>query len=322
MIYSITKYLTVLFFLIAHFSVLTQPSIAQYSIQKIEADKSKAFSYPYFLYIPDSLTKEAAKNSVPITMMVVPNNSGRLNDTLAFHEVVAKNQLLIWAKIANKLNTVIVMPVFPRTKKEPDIYTHALDRDVMLTHLNEYKRLDLQLEDMIKDAAIVLGKKNIIADNRIWLTGFSASGMFANRFAFLHPTLVKAVAAGSPGGWPIAPVEMYNGKKLRYPIGVNDYSLVSGKGLNRKSLSKIPIFIYMGDEDDNDSVVFSDGYAPEDKELIFELFGSTPLKRWQISEALYKSQNMDAFFKLYKGVKHTINNEMIADIVEFFKKSK
>ena len=110
-----------------------------------------------------------------------------------------------------------------------------------------------------------LKKKNLKFDKRVLINGFSASGMFANRFTFLHPTRVKAAAIGSPGGWAIAPAAEFKGKTLRYPIGTSDFKTVAGEKLDLKNLRKVPLFIFLGDKDENDSVVFGDGYEEEDK---------------------------------------------------------
>ena len=115
------------------------------------------------------------------------------------------------------------MPVFPRPATDWKIYTHALDRDAMLTDKKEYARFDLQLVAMIDDARARLKKDKLKFDKSVLMTGFSASGMFANRFVFLHPDRVKAAAIGSPGGWAIAPVANYKEKTLRYPIGTGDF---------------------------------------------------------------------------------------------------
>jgi len=70
----------------------------------------------------------------------------------------------------------------------------------------------------------------------------------------------------------------------------------------------------------NDSVVFGDGYDTEDKDLVFEIFGKTPVERWETSKSLYRESNLNATFKLYPNIGHTVNDEMLKDIVEFFSK--
>ena len=167
-----------------------------------------------------------------------------------------------------------------------------------------------------------MSKDGLTFEKRVFMSGFSAQGMFTNRFTFLHPDRVKAAAIGSPGGWPIAPVENYKDKSLRYPIGVADIKKVSGKKLDLAILKKVPLFVFMGSKDTNDSVPFDDSYDHEDRDLINPLFGETPVSRWAISESLYKQTGLNATFKMYKDVAHTISSEMRDDIRAFFLKYK
>jgi dienelactone hydrolase len=223
---------------------------------------------------------------------------------------------------ASLIKVAVLIPVFPRPETDWKIYTHALDRDSMMTDKKEYARFDLQLAAMIDDARQRLKNENLKFDEKVLMLGFSASGMFVNRFAFLHPKRVKAAAIGSPGGWAIAPVANYKEKSLPYPVGVDDFKTVSGEKFNLKTLQKVPLFIFLGDEDDNDSLVFRDGYEESDEKLVFELFGKTPVERWEISKSLYEQTKLNAEFKLYPNVKHTISKEMREDILKFLSEHK
>jgi dienelactone hydrolase len=181
-------------------------------------------------------------------------------------------------------------------------------------------RFDLQLIAMIDDTREKLAKEELKFDERVLMLGFSASGMFANRFTFLHPKRIKAAAIGSPGGWAIAPAASFKEKPLRYPIGTNDLRAVSGEKFDLKNLRKVPLFMFLGDQDDNDSVIFRDSYEKEDEELIFALFGKTPVERWDDSKKLYQDNKLKADFRLYPNVKHTVTKEMFEDIFAFFSK--
>ena len=288
-------------------------------IVKVEAPSAKGFGYPYYLYVPKAM-RENNNAKKKYTLLVIPNNSGKLSDDLSVQEDDAKRRILNDGKWFDQLEVAVLIPVFPRSQTNWKIYTHALDRDVMTTDKKEFSRFDLQLIRMIDDARTKLAKEKLKFDKRVFITGFSASGMFANRFTFLHPKRVKAVAIGSPGGWAIAPVASYNGKTLRYPIGVNDFKSVSGKKFDLKNLRKVPLFMFLGDKDENDSVPYRDGYEKEDEDLIFILFGKKLVERWKISEQLYLNNKLNAEFRLYPNVKHEITNQMISDIKRFFSK--
>lgn len=284
---------------------------------RIDADQSKGFSYPYFLYVPPEIKADPKKKH---TILVAPVNTGQPNDDIAIHEADARKRIVGSGPAASALKVAVLAPVFPRPAKDWQIYTHALDRDSMLTDKKEYRRLDLQLVAMIDDAIKLLAKDGLKFDKRVLLNGFSAQGMFANRFTFLHPDRVKAAAIGSPGGWPIAPVAKYKDKLLRYPIGVGDLKAVTGKDLDLKALQKVPLFVFLGNKDENDSVPFGDSYDDEDRELINPLFGKMPIDRWAISESLYKQAGLNAEFKLYPDVPHTVTPLMRDDIRAFLLK--
>lgn len=288
---------------------------------KIEANPARGFAYPYYLYVPPELREDTTAKNRTHTILVLPNNTGKLDDDLAVHEADVKKRMAQVGAIGAMLKVAVLMPVFPRPKSDWQIYTHALDRDAMMTEKKEYARYDLQLIAMIDDARMRLSKQEKLKfDKKVLINGFSASGMFANRFTFLHPTRVKAAAIGSPGGWAIAPVASYKKKSLRYPIGVGDFKAVAGEKLDLKNLRKVPLFVFLGDEDDNDSVIFGDSYEEEDKTLIFELFGKTPVERWATSKSLYEQARMNAEFRLYPKVKHTVTPEMRDDIRAFLQK--
>lgn len=307
------------FLLIANICSAQNAAVDPKDIIKIEAQAAKGFSYPYYLYVPSEI-KNINSQKEKNTILVIPNNTGILDDDFNVHEADVKKRISQNAAFASQLKVAVLMPVFPRPKSDWKIYTHALDRDAMMTDKKEYAHFDLQMLAMIDDALTRLKKENLNFDNRVLITGFSASGMFANRFTFLHPERVKAAAIGSPGGWAIAPVEKYKEKQLRYPIGTGDFKTVSGSKLNIKELRKVPLFIFMGDKDENDSVVFGDSYEETDKELIFELFGKTPVERWTISKSLYGQNKLNAEFRLYPNVKHTVTPEMRDDIKAFLSK--
>ena len=309
-----------LFILFAVASALGQTAgSSSPEILKVEPKPSEGFAYPYYLYVPKALREPEARKKNH-TLLVIPNNSGKLSDDFSVHEEDVKRRIKNNAQIADKIGVAVLIPVFPRPQTGWQTYTHALDRDAMLTSKKELARLDLQLLAMIDDARATFASQKIRLDERVFVLGFSASGMFANRFTFLHPKRVKAAGVGSPGGWPIAPVASYKEKKLRYPIGIEDFHLVSGKKIDMKNLRKVPLFVFMGGEDDNDSVIFRDSYEKEDEELIFALFGKTPVERWQISKTLYKDGKLNAEFRLYPNQKHSVTKEMIEDILAFFSK--
>lgn len=300
--------------------VAQQPTpITENDFVRVEADPASGFSYPYYYYLPPGIANDPEASRY---ILVIPNNSGQLSDDFTVHESDVRRRIVQNGQIGAMLKTAVVIPVFPRPQSDWQTYTHALDRDTMLAKGKLYARPDLQLIAMIDDARKRMRRSGVKFDRKVLITGFSASGMFTNRFTFLHPDRVRAAAVGSPGGWPIAPVAEYDGKTLRYPIGVADISIVAGRKFNAKALRRVPILVFMGDADDNDSVPFGDSYDDEDRTLIVPLLGKMPVDRWNIARSLYERAGLNAEFKLYPGVKHTVNREMLGDIRAFFERHR
>jgi dienelactone hydrolase len=293
---------------------------ASSEIIKIEAQPDKGFAYPYYLHVPKAIREETRGGKKTHTILVIPNNSGKLSDDFTVQEEDVKRKSKNNAEIADRLGVALLMPVFPRSQTDWKIYTHALDRDVMTTDKKELARFDLQLIAMIDDARARLARENLKFDTRVLMIGFSASGMFANRFTFLHPKRIKAAAIGSPGGWAIAPTASFKERTLRYPIGTSDVKSISGEKFDLKNLRKVPLFMFLGEKDENDSVIFRDSYEKEDEDLIFSLFGKTLVERWAVSKKLYQDNKLNAEFRLYPNVAHAVTKEMFGDIFAFFSK--
>ena len=169
------------------------------TILTVKPSPEKGFEWPYYLYIPPASEVKVANEEV-VHLIVSTNNTGQTSDRFLHHECSALRLLSRLARNGYKFGCPCLVPVFPRPKEYDSIYTHALDRDCLTTELEGLKRLDLQLLAMIDDARERLGQEGLQVSEKILLTGFSASGSFANRFTVLHPERVLAAVIGSPGG--------------------------------------------------------------------------------------------------------------------------
>ena len=283
---------------------------------RIAADPEKGFLSPYYLFIPDSLTR--IKKPCHAELLVIPNNTGKPSDDSSFFDQDARHTIDGWRQFAADMGVVVLIPVFPRPKT-PVLYTHALSRAAMLTDSPVFHRLDLQLIAMIDDAIKREQVMGVDLDKQVFMYGFSAGGMFVNRFVFMHPDRVLAAAFGSPGGWAIVPVASWKGKTLPYPVGTADFRLIVGADFKAEAVAAVPQFLFMGSADKNDSVVYSDSYDEQNKQLIFDLFGGTLLDRWAFSEQFYHQYLPYVQLKLYEGEAHHVTTAMKNDIKTFFK---
>jgi hypothetical protein len=210
----------------------------------IEPPDTAGFNYPYFLFIPDQV--ELGKE---IFMVIEPNNSGFVDDDFQKHidkaERTATKDFYLGNYVAQQLNYPLLVPVFPRSMSEWKIYTHALDRDVMLQNGNDLERIDNQLIAMFDDARLKLAEKGIQVKEQFLLTGFSASGTFVNRFTLIHPEKVFAVAAGGMNGLLMIPADSLEGEALHYPIGTQDFRQMFGRDFHNELFIQTPQFYFM-----------------------------------------------------------------------------
>lgn len=285
--------------------------IARY--QDYPANPQAGFFWPYTLRMPTELKCKH--------LLVAPNNTGFVTTDPELIKAAAAGELERHTALAERLGCVLLMPMFPRPPSgNGNLYLHALTRESMqIRQPPAWQRVDLQLGAMMRDAHKQLQTQGFAPlDPRALLWGFSASGSFVNRFALLHPQQVLAVASGSPGGWPIAPIERHDGATLHYPVGIADVQALTGKRVSIQAAKSVAWYFYMGDQDANDAVVFRDSFSKADEKLIFEHFGTTPLARWDGIKQIYVDQGLRAQFLLYPNVAHAVTPEIHAGIATFF----
>lgn len=276
------------------------------------AAPARGFHWPYILYVP--------KAPRAGHLLVVPNNTGYTTDDVDLVRAASSCEVRRQAALADVLGAPLLVPLFPRPPVGDDdnLYLHALTRAALTAEAPAFRRVDLQLLAMADDARAVLAARGITVDAKLLLSGFSASGSFVNRFAVLHPERVLAVACGSPGGWPIAPVEKADGEALPYPVGVADVRALLGAPVDARALKRVSWLFFLGDKDTNDAVIYRDSFSKADEDLVFRLFGPTPVARWKKAEGLYAKAGLDARFVLVPGVAHEVTPEIDAEIAKFF----
>ncbi len=274
-----------------------------YRVQYFEPNPSEGYHAGFFVYVSPK-AKSASEQGHTVTFLIQPNNSGTNSDDPEVHRKDAWWMSFGRHYLADDLGVVLLIPAFVRPAQDWEIYTHALDRDVLTTDREDLARLDLQLLAMIESARNKLEKERIETREKVLIQGYSASGMFANRFTVLHPDKVLAVAAGSPGGWPIAPVISYNDSVLTYPAGIADLEELTGEPFNKEAWNQVQQLIYMGKLDDNDSLDFTDGWEKEHAAVVDTLFGTDPLSRWDDIQMLCQQAGANAEFLLVDGIGH------------------
>ncbi|HHY64333.1 MAG TPA: hypothetical protein GX501_04745 [Clostridiaceae bacterium] len=291
------------------------------TIMKIPPKKGSGFNFPYYIYLPENMEKTKSETK---RLIVEPNNTGSVSDLLEYHDEAALRMVAANGGpghyAAYYLNYPFLVPVFPRQATNWwESYTHALDKGAMLLE-GEAKRLDLQLMAMIEDARKILSGMGYRIEKKVFMTGFSASGQFTNRFATLHPEIVKAIAVGNFTMYPTAKL---NGVTLNYPWGIADIKKYTGKEFNKAEYDKIAQFCYIGDEDQNDQPFNVDyGISEEETKAVNDLFGyDSGVTRWNRKWKFVKQLGYDKSiqFHTYKGIGHGISENILKDVLEFFR---
>ena len=287
----------------------------------VEPDNVDSFEFPYFLFIPNNVSPD--KN---IYIIIEPNNSGFADDDLKKHVEKAKrtatNDYYLGNYMAQELQYPLIVPVFPRSKSNWKIYTHALDRDVLLQKGHPLERLDKQLIEMFEDAQSRLEKKDFLIQDKFLLTGFSASGTFANRFTLIHPDRVLAVAAGGLNGLLMLPLDSLNNEELNYPIGTSDLEKITDKHFEKELFLNTPQFYFMGQLDENDAVPYDDAFDQNERDQIFRLLGNQMQPdRWNKCKHIYKSLHVNATIKTYEEVGHKHPESIKDEIAGFFREA-
>ena len=282
----------------------------------IEKNPAKGFSHDYILFIP-----KGTKLNKKIFLLVEPNNTGKLSDSIEVHKSAAirlASVSSVGTNISTELKIPLLVPIFPRPASKPLTYTHALDRDVMLEKSGDLERIDLQLLEMISDSRNVLKDLQIEVEDKIFMSGFSASATFINRFSFIHPDIIQALAIGGFNGELMLPQSEINGLKLHYPLGTYDFKKRFNQKFDLETYKKIAQFIYMGELDENDAVQYDDAYNKKERKIINENIGPTVQERYLECQDIYMKANIHATFKTYEKVGHWTTSTMNLEVIKFF----
>lgn len=132
----------------------------------------------------------------------------------------------------------IVIPIVPCLKDSPDSQQMSID-SVKECKIHE------KVKDCIVDAKIQIEKiTNKKIQNKIFLSGYSASGVFAQRFALIYPEMInRALIGGAAGTIPVPT------NKLKFPIGIQDYKELFSKEFDSEAYKKIQFAYYVGEKE-------------------------------------------------------------------------
>ena len=288
----------------------------------VEANPEAGFHYPYYLYAP-----MVNEEITPLPILVQPNNTGEVSDDLAVHRERAEADISggFSREISDDLGAPFLVPVFPRPEEEPvdwSHYIHALDNTSLSIEAGPLERVDLQLLAMVEDAQErLLGKGIPVDSDGMLLNGFSASGNFVERFVTLHPDRVVAATAGGLNGMVTLPIAELGDQSLPYHIGVGDFEALVGEEFDRDTYRRVPQFLYLGEDDDNDTIPFDDAWTGDEfRKFALDIYGEHMQNdRFPLCKAVHAEQETSAVFRMYKDTGHT-PRPATDDLLEFYER--
>nr|PZN71188.1 MAG: hypothetical protein DIU55_09450 [Bacillota bacterium] len=326
-------------------------STGQRRVVRVPAMPEKGFHWPYFLVLPSDANKKA--NQGHKRYLVVETNNTGPDDPLPVLLKETRQDLErgFSSAIAEELWSPLLMPAFPRPHvawhdgtQWRVLYTHALDRDTATLHLafadprtaraaesairsagytpESLTHLDRQLAAMIDHAISYLNQYGHNVEPKVFLVGYSASGTFVDRCANLHPHKVKAVASGATLDDMMLPLASYGGEDLIFPIGTADYQAITGRPFDLNAHNQVPRLIFMGEDDTNNTLPYSDTYSDDERGIIQRLWGEEILPRAKQLIELYGKAGGKGIFILDKGMQHSMSQEMQDYVITFLKANR
>jgi len=223
-------------------------------------NKEKGYNFPFILIYPTDIDKrnkfkifiESFNTAEYNTNNIIPFNE-QIKDAEEFASWICKNEENDYHKLYEKINNPVIIPIIERCDCDykEEFYTQMLGRNVITTQNPKFKRLDLQVIAMIEDLKKELKEYGLQSENKSGIFGFSSSGVFAYRMAFLQPEHFDWVLSLCSNGLMPLPKETFNNKTLIYPLGNADYEQITGKPFNEQAYCEIKQFISVGKEEDN-----------------------------------------------------------------------
>lgn len=204
-----------------------------YIIKFIAPNTDKGFSIPSIIAIPQII-------DINNQIMVESNNLE--SDNLESIVEQASQTGMRLANLTKDKPCPIVIPLIPSEENKP--YFQQLSKECFeLPSTDKNYRIDEQVSQIINNAKRLLKEEcGIEVKDKIFLNGYSSSGVFAQRFALLHPELIEtACIGGASGSIPLS------SNKIGYPIGIEDYETLFGKTFDMNAYSSIKFRYYVGD---------------------------------------------------------------------------
>jgi len=305
-----------LFFVFALFCFpLLSAKGAEGEILTFPANSKAGFEWGYVLYLPKNID-----TSKKLPILFTMNNSGPASsieemEKNTLEEVNYNRSVYIFP---DALKVPMLMPLVIRPEKG-NLDPHNFNRVAFLSQDPKYKRIDLQVLAMVKDARKQLKKRGIKTYKKILIAGYSAAGSFGEHLTFLHPD--KVLAAATCGHiYSTFPLKEKDGIALFFPIGAYDVKQVTGKDFDEKNWLKVPVLHTIGNLDYNDPMPW-EVMIPEERKLILDVYGygKTAIERWEHARNILKETAPNIQAHSYPNLEH---EPVVEDMIKFLEVHK
>ncbi len=282
----------------------------EYLVQIIYPREEDNFSIPYILVIPKQL-KDNCLLAVETNNLETENKDRLLDKGLLTSYCLTKK--------LKEYDNPVVVPIIPSVKNGIPYYQHLSRECFLVPEDNPFHRIDLQVLNIIDDAKRRI-PENAKINEKIFLNGYSASGVFAQRFALLHPEIVDTLCVGGAIGSIPLPIT-----NLEYPLGIADYLDIMGKKFDLESYSQIKFRYYVGSLEDkrkttewydengeyapmHDMSYFDRSVSSEGGMKLREMFGINMIERSKKQFYLMNEMGMDVNYEIFEGRTHNNSN--------------
>lgn len=264
--------------------------------------------FPYILVYPKTIDENC---ELIIDTLNTLNTENTKDREITFLQGAEK----IGSYVRSQINAPMLYVYVPRENENEPYYQH-LARECFTSNDLKYPRCDLLVKQSILDAQKKL--KSISGKNvsdKIVLNGYSTSGVFAQRFAEIHPEIIsKAIIGAATGSIPIP------SKDLDWPFGIRNFEELFGKKFDEESYKKIQFAYYVGEleaketsnrRDENGNIVpmhdisYLTISSPEDVATRYRaMFGINLHERFTNVIDWYKQNGYKIISKIYRGADH------------------
>lgn len=286
----------------------------KYRIKFISYDHENGINIPSIVAIP--LVENVSKNII----FEANNMESEKSSDILSQGIDTLRRLSI---LTQEEPGIIVVPLIPSYKDAP--YLQQLSKECFdLPKDDLLYRVDEQIVRMIaKTKNMALNEFGINLDNKIFLNGYSSSGVFAQRFSLLHPEMIDTVCIGGASGSIPVPSD-----DLDYPLGVKDYEELMGKKFDFEQYKDIKFRYYVGEYetfkksncryDDNgrnapmhDMSYFNRSVPVDVGKNQRELFGKDMFERANRTVQVLKSLGLNIEHHIIKGRGHNNYKDIV-----------